>query len=87
MWTDFKAVWEYTNPQSVTYNNMQDPLLSEEVWVTIDHTARVVNAFKNKPNDFVSAPAPAGPKGRYYMSVLAGLGIAKGAPNQAGPKR
>ena len=84
MWTDFKSIWEYTNPQSVTYNNMQDPLLSEEVWVTIDHTARVVNAFKNKPNDFVSAPAPAGPKGRYYMSVLAGLGIAKGAPNQAG---
>ncbi len=84
MWTDFKAVWEYTNPQSVTYNNMQDPLLSEEVWVTIDHTARVVNAFKNKPNDFVGAPAPAGPKGRYYMSVLAGLGIAKGAPNKAG---
>ena len=84
MWTDFKAIWEYTNPQSLTYNNMQDPLLSEEVWVTIDHTARVVNAFKNKPNDFVAAPAPAGPKGRYYMSVLAGLGIAKGAPNKAG---
>ncbi|MBI5029024.1 MAG: extracellular solute-binding protein [Chloroflexi bacterium] len=84
MWTDFKAIWEYTNPQSVTYNSMQDPLLSEEVWVTIDHTARVVNAFKNKPNDFVAAPAPAGPKGRYYMSVLAGLGIAKGAPNKAG---
>jgi multiple sugar transport system substrate-binding protein len=84
MWTDFKAIWEYTNPQSVTYNNMQDPLLSEEVWITIDHTARVVNAFKNKPNDFVAAPAPAGPKGRYYMSVLAGLGIPKGSPNRAG---
>jgi multiple sugar transport system substrate-binding protein len=84
MWTDFKAIWENTNPQSVTYNNMQDALQSEEVWVTIDHTARVVDAFKNKPNDFVAAPAPAGPKGRYYMSVLAGLGIAKGAPNKAG---
>lgn len=84
MWTDFKAIWEYTNPQSVTYNNMQDPLLSEEVWVTIDHVARVTNAFKDKPNDFVGAPAPAGPKGRYYMSVLAGLGIMKGAPNRAG---
>ncbi len=83
MWTDFKSIWEYTNPQSVTYNNMQDYLLSEEVWVTIDHTARVVNAFKNKPNDFVGAPAPAGPTGRYYMSVLAGLGIAKNAPNRA----
>lgn len=84
MWTDFKAIWEYANPQSVTYNNMQDPLLSEEVWVTIDHTARVVNAFKNKPNDFVAAPAPAGPKGRYYMSVLAGLGIMKGTTNRSG---
>jgi multiple sugar transport system substrate-binding protein len=84
MWTDFKAIWEYTNPQSTTYNNMQDPLLSEEVWVTIDHTARVVNAFKNKPDDFIAAPAPAGPKGRYYMSVLAGLGIMKGTANKAG---
>ncbi len=84
MWTDLKAVWEYTNPQSTTYNFMQDPLLSEEVWVAIDHTARVVNAFSNKPNDFVAAPAPAGPKGRYYMSVLAGLGIPKGTPNRAG---
>lgn len=84
MWTDFKAIWEYANPQSVTYNNMQDPLLSEEVWIAIDHTARVVNAFKNKPNDFIGAPAPAGPKGRYYMSVLAGLGIPKGSPNRAG---
>ncbi len=84
MWTDFKAIWEYTNPQSTTYNSMQDPLLSEEVWVAIDHTARVVNAFKNKPNDFLAAPAPAGPKGRYYMSVLAGLGIMKGTPNKAG---
>lgn len=84
MWTDVKAIWEYTNPQSTTYNNMQDPLLSEEVWVAIDHTARVVNAFKNKPDDFLAAPAPAGPKGRYYMSVLAGLGIMKGTPNKAG---
>ncbi|MBI5649119.1 MAG: ABC transporter substrate-binding protein [Chloroflexi bacterium] len=84
MWTDVKAIWEQTNPQSTTYNNMQDALLSEEVWVTIDHTARVVNAFKNKPNDFLAAPAPAGPKGRYYMSVLAGLGIMKGTPNKAG---
>lgn len=84
MWTDFKAIWEYTNPQSTTYNAMQDPLLSEEVWIGIDHTARVVNAFKNKPNDFLAAPAPAGPKGRYYMSVLAGLGIMKGTPNKAG---
>ncbi len=84
MWTDLKAIWDYTNPQSVTYNNMQDPLLSEEVWVTIDHTARVVNAFKTKPNDFLAAPAPAGPKGRYYMSVLAGVGIMRGTPNKAG---
>jgi multiple sugar transport system substrate-binding protein len=84
MWTDFKAIWEYANPQSTTYNNMQDPLLSEEVWITVDHVARVVNAFKNKPDDFIGLPAPAGPKGRSYMSVLAGLGIPKGAPNKAG---
>ncbi len=84
MWTDFKAIWQYANPQSTTYNNMQDPLLSGDVWVALDHTARVVNAFKNQPDDFIAVPAPAGPKGRYYMSVIAGLGIMKGAPNKAG---
>jgi multiple sugar transport system substrate-binding protein len=84
MWTALKNIWQYTNPQSTTYNFMQDPLLSEEVWVGWDHTARLVNAFQQKPNDFIAVPAPSGPKGLYYMSVLAGLGIPQNSPNEAG---
>src|SRR6185436_15758205 len=49
-----------------------------------DHVARLVKAFEGKPNDFVAAPAPKGPKGLYYMSVLAGLGIPKSSPNKSG---
>jgi multiple sugar transport system substrate-binding protein len=63
---------------------MQEPLLSEEVWVAFDHTARLINAFRDRPNDFIAVPAPAGPKGRGFMPVIAGLGIPKGAPNPAG---
>jgi multiple sugar transport system substrate-binding protein len=84
MWTDLKDIWQYCNPQSTTYNFMQDPLLSEEVWIGWDHTARLGNAFQQKPNDFIAVPAPAGPKGLYYMSVLAGLAIPKNSPNAAG---
>jgi multiple sugar transport system substrate-binding protein len=84
MWGDVKDLWQYMNPQSLQIDFMQDSLLSGEVWVGLDHVARLVNAFKEKPNDYQAAPAPKGPKGLYYMSVLAGLAIPKSSPNKSG---
>ena len=84
LWSDLKALWQYTNPQSLQIDFMQESMLSGEVWVGFDHVARLVKAFEGKPNDFVAAPAPKGPKGLYYMSVLAGLGIPKSTPNKGG---
>ena len=84
LWSDFKGLWQYVNPQSLQTDFMQEALLSGQVWVGFDHVARLVNAFKDKPNDFVGAPAPKGPKGLYYMSVLAGLAIPKSTPNKSG---
>jgi multiple sugar transport system substrate-binding protein len=84
MWADLKDIWQYTNPQSLQIDFMQESLLSGEVWVGFDHVARLVNAFKEKPNDFVAAPAPKGPKGLYYMSVIAGFAIPKSSPNKGG---
>ncbi|MEK6207403.1 MAG: ABC transporter substrate-binding protein [Chloroflexota bacterium] len=84
MWTDLKDLWQYVNPLSLQIDFMQESLLSGQVWVGFDHVARLVEAFKLKPNDFVGVPAPKGPKGLYYMSVLAGLGIPKSSPNKAG---
>jgi multiple sugar transport system substrate-binding protein len=84
LWQDLKNLWQYTNPQSLQIDFMQESLLSGEVWVGFDHVARLVKAFEGKPNDFVAAPAPKGPKGLYYMSVLAGLGIPKSTPNKSG---
>jgi multiple sugar transport system substrate-binding protein len=83
-WAYFRDLWAVVNPQSTTYNFMQEPLSSGEVWVAIDHVARLKDAFANKPDDFVAAPAPVGPKGRAYMVILAGLSIPKNAPNAAG---
>jgi multiple sugar transport system substrate-binding protein len=84
MWQDFKELWQSVNPQSTNYEYMQEPLLSEEVWIAWDHVARLINAAQDKPNDFLLVPAPAGPRGRGFMPVLAGLGIPKGVPNRAG---
>ena len=84
MWTYFKDLWQYANPQSVTYNFMQEPLQSGEVWLAIDHTARLINAVTANPNDFGLSPAPIGPKGLAFMPVLTGMAIPKGAPNKAG---
>jgi multiple sugar transport system substrate-binding protein len=84
MWGKIKELWQYSNPQSTTYAFMQEPLQSGEVWVAMDHAARLINVLKAKPDDFIAVPAPAGPKGRYYMSVVIGLGIPKTTPNIGG---
>ena len=80
MWADFKAIWEHASPRSTSYAFMQEPLLAEEVWIAFDHTARLLEAFRQRPGDFVAFPAPAGPAGRGFMPVVAGLAIPKGAP-------
>jgi multiple sugar transport system substrate-binding protein len=84
MWTHFAAMWKDVNPNSTNYNFMQEPLLSGDVWIAFDHVARLLSALRQKPDDFVTFPAPAGPKGRGYMPVLAGLAIAKDAPDPSG---
>jgi multiple sugar transport system substrate-binding protein len=63
---------------------MQEPLLSGDVWIAFDHVARLLDALRQKPDDFVTFPAPSGPKGRSYMPVIAGLAIAKDAPDPQG---
>ena len=83
MWATFKELWQHTNPRSTAYNFMQEPLLSGEVWVAFDHTARLKDAFDQKPEQFIALPAPSGPEGLGYMPVIAGLGIPKGTPDRA----
>jgi multiple sugar transport system substrate-binding protein len=75
MWSEFKTLWSNVHPSSLTYDSMDEPLLSGDVWVTWDHTARLVSAFEQRPDDFVAFPAPVGPEGRGYMLVLAGLAL------------
>jgi multiple sugar transport system substrate-binding protein len=84
MWGEFKTLWATVNPNSTNYDFMQEPLLGGEVWIAWDHIARVKEALAAMPDKFLVVPPPAGPKGRSYMPVIAGFGIAKGAPNRAG---
>lgn len=77
-------LWPYVHEQSITYEFMQEPLLSGEVWVAFDHTARLIEAFNEMPEDFIAFPAPAGPAGRGFMPVVVGLGVPKNAPNPEG---
>jgi multiple sugar transport system substrate-binding protein len=83
MWAGFKEIWDSTNPRSTSYDFMQEPLLAGDVWVAFDHVARVINALREKPDEFVAFPAPSGPKGLGYMPVLAGMAIPKGAEDRA----
>jgi multiple sugar transport system substrate-binding protein len=84
MWQTYKRLWAVTSAQSTNYAFMQEPLQSGEIWVAWDHQARLIDALNNSPDQFVAFPAPSGPKGLGYMSVVVGLAIPKGAPNRKG---
>ena len=75
------VLWPTIHPQSINYEFMQEPLLSGEVWVAFDHTARLIEAFNAEPDNFVAFAAPSGPKGKGFMPVVVGLGIPVTAPD------
>jgi|Deesub1362B_J571_1020462.scaffolds.fasta_scaffold06239_3 multiple sugar transport system substrate-binding protein len=81
MWEFMKRLWQYVNPAAPTWDAMDTPLLSEEVWIAWDHTARVKQALIERPGDFLAIPSPAGPMGRGFITVLVGLGIPETSPN------
>ena len=82
MWGYLKKLWKYVNPASTTWDAMAEPLLREEVWIAWDHTARIVDAIREKPDQFVVVPVPRGPIGRGFILVAVGLAIPKNAPYQ-----
>jgi multiple sugar transport system substrate-binding protein len=86
MWEWFRDdLWPYVHPQSVTsYEFMQEPLLAGEVILAFDHTARLINAFNDKPDEFVGFPAPTGPAGLGFMPVVVGLAVPYTSANPDG---
>lgn len=80
-WEAFGELWEHTNPASTNFSFMQEQLLTGDAWIVFDHTSRLAQAFNERPDDFVAFPAPAGPTGRGFMPVLAGVAIPATAPD------
>jgi multiple sugar transport system substrate-binding protein len=76
MWNTFKTLWAETTPASTSYGFMQEPLLTEDVWVAWDHTARLGEAMKQRPDDFVAFPT-----GRGFMPVVAGVAVPRTSNN------
>ncbi|MEP2027791.1 MAG: ABC transporter substrate-binding protein [Paracoccaceae bacterium] len=85
-WEKFGELWEHTNPASTNFSFMQEQLLSGDAWIVFDHTSRLAQAFNDRPDDFVAFPAPAGPTGRGFMPVLAGIAVPKTAPDMDASK-
>ena len=85
-WEKMKELWAVTNPGSTNFSFLQEQLLSEDVWIAFDHTSRLAGAFNERPEDFVAFPAPAGPEGRGFMPVLAGVAIPRTAPDMEASK-
>jgi len=78
-WTYMQHLLANMNPASTNYDNLQEPLARGEILVGWDHVARLVDAPKAKPDDWLMVPAPSGHKGLGYLLVVAGYGVPKGA--------
>jgi len=87
MWRWMRRAWAETNPRSPTYAFMHKPLASGEVWIAWDHVARLIEALKAGPEEFVAFPAPTGPRGLGYITVPTGLAIPKSCPDPDAAKR
>lgn len=85
MWAYLKKLWRVIQPGSLNYSTMADPLLTDDVWIAWDHSARLIKAFEQRPNDFIAIPSPIGPKGRGFMAVVSGLGIPVGVKTPKDP--
>ncbi|TCS64553.1 ABC transporter substrate-binding protein [Primorskyibacter sedentarius] len=85
-WEKFRELWAHTNPASTNFSFLQEQLLSGDAWIVFDHTSRLAQAFNDRPDDFVAFPAPAGPTGRGFMPVLAGVAIPNTAPDMEASK-
>ena len=85
-WEIFRELWAHTNPASTNFSFLQEQLLSGDAWIVFDHTSRLAQAFNDRPDDFVAFPAPAGPTGRGFMPVLAGVAIPNTAPDMEASK-
>ncbi|MEX0277007.1 MAG: ABC transporter substrate-binding protein [Ruegeria sp.] len=85
-WEKMKELWAVTNPGSTNFSFLQEQLLNEDVWIAFDHTSRLASAFNERPDDFVAFPAPAGPEGRGFMPVIAGVAIPRTAPDMEASK-
>lgn len=85
-WEKMRELWEVTNPASTNFSFLQEQLLNGDAWIAFDHTSRLAAAFNERPDDFIAFPAPAGPTGRGFMPVLAGVGIPRTAPDMDAAK-
>lgn len=82
MWEDFSTVWnDGVNPAATNYQQLQEQLLSGDVWIAFDHQARLIDALEAAPDEYVAFPAPSGPEGAGYMPVVGGLGISAASEN------
>jgi multiple sugar transport system substrate-binding protein len=87
MWSWMRRAWAESNPRSPTYAFMHKPLQSGEVWIAWDHVARLVEALKAGPAQFIAFPAPTGPRGLGYVIVPSGLAIPRSSPDPDAAKQ
>ncbi len=70
------------SPTVMTYDNVTIPMKSGETWLTVAHMARMGEAYRSNPTNYIIAPAPKGPAGIGSIAGASGFSLPVGAPNR-----
>lgn len=70
------------SPTVMTYDNVTIPMKSGETWLTVAHMARMGEAYRSNPSNYIIAPAPRGPEGIGSIAGASGFSLPVGAPNR-----
>jgi multiple sugar transport system substrate-binding protein len=70
------------SPTVMTYSNVTIPMKSGETWLTVAHMARMGEAYRSNPVNYVIAPAPRGPEGIGSIAGTSGFALLKGSQNR-----
>ncbi|MBB6478663.1 ABC transporter substrate-binding protein [Spirochaeta isovalerica] len=81
-WNILASMSDTFFPGVLSCDNVSLPMKNGEAWLAVAHMARIGEAYRQNPDDYIIAPAPRGPSGIGSIAGTSGFAVLKGAENK-----
>lgn len=80
-WSLWISMQEAISPQSLELASCAEPMVNNEVWLSLMDQRAAETVFAETPDRFTTLPLPAGPAGLRIVGEMGGIAIVENAPN------